>query len=79
MSRSGYILTVMLEPGAMASCTFVNSFVPQVLGEADPGKGAELFNTGTETTAAIVAALLLIMAAVGVSIKRHEIHPVTKN
>lgn len=79
MSRSGYILTVTLEPGAAANCTFVNSFVPQVLEEADPGKGAELFNTGTETTAAIVAALLLIMVAVGVSIKRHEIHPVTKN
>ena len=72
MSRSGYVLTVTLAAGAAASCAFINTFVPQVLGEANPGKGAELFNTGTETIVAATIALALSAAAIIVSLQRRK-------
>jgi hypothetical protein len=66
MVRDGYKLTVTLAAGAVASCTFVNTFVPQVLGETT------LVNTGTDTIIAATIALTLTAAAIIVTMQRRK-------
>jgi len=66
MTRNGYVLSVTLAAGAVASCTFVNAFVPQVLAETT------LVNTGTDTVIAATIALTLTAAAVIISLQRRK-------
>ncbi len=58
MTRDGAKLTVKLAAGAVASCTFVNSFIPQVLAETFP-----LAPTGTSTIVTTLLATLLTVLA----------------
>lgn len=66
MTRNGYVLSVTLAAGAVASCTFVNAFIPQVLAETT------LVNTGTETLIAATIAVLLTASAVVVLTQRRK-------
>lgn len=70
MVRDGYKLTVTLAAGAVATCTFVNSFVPQVLGDATAAP--TLVNTGTDTIIGATIALILTVAAVAVVMQRRR-------
>ena len=70
MTREGYKLTVTLAAGAVASCTFVNSFVPQVLGDATVTP--TLVNTGTDTIIGATIALILTAAAIVVVMQRRN-------
>lgn len=66
--RDGYKLTVTLAAGAKASCTFVNTFVPQVLGDSS----TTLVNTGTDTIIATTIALTLTVTAIVISLQRRR-------
>jgi hypothetical protein len=68
MVRNGHVLSVTLAAGAVASCTFVNTFVPQVLGTAT----TTLVDTGADTVIAAAIALLLTAAAIVVSLQRQK-------
>jgi len=70
MTRNGYTLTVTLAAGAVATCTFVNSFVPQVLGDATVTP--TLVNTGADTIIGATIAFILTAAAVGVVLQRRK-------
>lgn len=62
MTRSGLTLTVTLAAGAVASCTFVNSFIPQVLAET-----TTLADTGASGLTTTIVALTLMGIAVGLT------------
>lgn len=67
MTRDGAKLTVTLAAGAAASCTFVNSFIPQVLAET-----YTLANTGTSVIMTSLIALLTVATAICVVLYRRR-------
>lgn len=62
MTKSGLTLTVTLAAGAVASCTFVNSFIPQVLADT-----TTLADTGASGLVTTIVALTLMGIAVGLT------------
>lgn len=74
MTRDGTKLTVVLAAGAVASCTFVNSFIPQVLGDSTVVPVPTLVNTGTPgIIATALVALSLMVTAIGVTLRRRGV------
>lgn len=67
MSRDGAKLTVTLATGAVASCTFANSFIPQVLAET-----YTLANTGTSVIMTSLIALLTAATAICAVLYRRQ-------
>lgn len=68
MSRDGAKLTVTLATGAVASCTFANSFIPQVLAETY----TTLANTGTSVIMTSLIALLTAATAICAVLYRRQ-------
>lgn len=70
MTRDGAKLTVTLAAGAVAACTFVNSFIPQVLAETYPLP--TLAPTGDNTFAALFMAITMTVVATGLTLYRRR-------
>lgn len=69
-TRDGVKLTVTLAAGAVATCSFVNSFIPQVL--ADTFTMPTLTNTGTNTQTVFFLATLIVLVAISIALYRHR-------
>lgn len=80
MIRDGAKLMVTLAAGAVASCTFVNSFIPQVL--AETFTLPTLADTGTDVIVTSFIAILTVATALWVTLYRRkmpvEVSTVTK-
>lgn len=70
MTRNGAILTVTLAAGAVASCTFVNSFIPQVL--AETYSLPTLVDTGSSIWRVLGLATTILMIATGLTLYRRR-------
>jgi len=70
MTREGAKLMVTLAAGAVVSCTFVNSFIPQVLAETTTLPMLE--NTGASAVVTTVIALVTIATALWATLYRRK-------